>query len=169
MKTLQGLLRYVPAEQPAHTIHLLICPVSDQLLFVDVKCSDLGPSLLCSFNQRLRHGCFMCRPFEKPYQEPTRNYPLCSTVSDTDADRMLVGVWQLVWASRGLLQKWGWGSRGGSRCTGRPAAGVDICVELISHAPLMQKPFNGFQHQAPRDSLWQALRSALHKDAGVGV
>lgn len=48
--------------------------------------------------------------------------------------------------------------RGGSRCTGSPEAGVDICVELISHAVLMQKPFNCFQ---PSSTLWFPLTGPL--------
>lgn len=53
----------------------------------------------------------------------------------------------------------GWGVvRGGSRCTGSPEAGVDIWVKLISHAVLMQKPFNCFQ---PSSTLWFPLTGPL--------
>lgn len=34
-----------------------------------------------------------------------------------------------------------------------PAAGVNICVELISHAVLMQNLLTVSSHQAPSDSL----------------
>lgn len=116
------------------------------------------PWAILAIQSKTHPWMFYVYALRKPYQEPRRACPLRSTVSDTDADRILAGVWQPGWTSWGLLKKGGRGTRSGSRCTGSPAAGVDICVEIISHAALMQKPFNCFQLS---NTLWFPLTGPL--------
>ncbi len=117
------------------------------------------PWAILAIQSKTHPWMFYVCALRKPYQQLKRVSPLRSTVSDTDADRMLAGVWQPRWTSWGLLKKGGRGTRGGSRCTGSPAAGVDICMEIISHAALMQKPFNCFQ---PSSTLRFLLTGPLH-------
>lgn len=143
MKTLQGMLRYLPAEQPGSRCSPPRSSASDQPLFVDLKRDNLGPSL-CGFNQRLGHRCLMCTPFQNHIEQLRCVYQLWVTRMQI----ALAGLWQPVWMSWALLKE------GVSRCTGSPEAGVDICVELISQAALMQKPFNCFQ---PSSTSWFPL------------
>lgn len=146
MKTLQGLLRYLSAEQLMPFTSSFVRSASDQFLniIVGLTCSNLGPSLQCSYNQRVSSGCFMCKPFESHIKSQGASVCFAPLLSDTDVDvgRGLVACINVLGIAQGKGER---ETRGGSWCMGNPATGDDICMELISHASLMQKPFNCFQ------------------------
>ena len=154
MKTLPGIAEISPC-WTASSHHSPPClsgqPLISSSLLVTTAATLAHPCSVALDNLQFAYSLW------KPYQEPRRVRPLFTTVSDTDADMMLAGVLTLCECPADCSRQ-GWGKQGRPPVVGAALQWEDICMQLISHTALTQKPFNCFQ---PSSTLWFPLTGPL--------